>query len=165
MSSRKTISKKIVLIGSFCVGKTSLVSSFVYKKFSSIYQTTIGVRIDKKLVSCNEIDVNMLIWDIGGELDNSKIPKSYYLGATGVIYVLDITRKYDIEAINKDIDFIKKELPASPIIVVGNKVDLVEKEKLKDTLVKIPIEIDFLTSAKTGENVENVFQLLANKMI
>jgi len=161
----KTVSKKIILVGSFCVGKTSLVSSFVYQKFNSIYQTTLGVRVDKKNVKINDIQFNLLIWDIGGEIDNSRLPKSYFLGAAGILFVIDLSREIDKANILNDIEFLKTILPNIPIICLGNKKDLLDNKELSEKLTSYPIEIDFTTSAKTGENVEESFLALAKKMI
>lgn len=161
----KSVSKKIVLVGSFCVGKTSLVSSFVYQKFNSLYQTTLGVRVDKKIITVNDIQFNLLIWDIGGEIDNSKLPKSYFLGAAGILFVLDLSREIERESLLNDIEFLNDILPNIPIICLGNKKDLLADKEITEKLTKYPIEINFLTSAKTGENVELSFLALAKKLI
>jgi len=147
------------------VGKTSLVSSFVYQKFNSIYQTTLGVRVDKKIVTVSDVKFNLLIWDIGGELDNSKLPKSYFLGATGILFVIDVSRKIEKESLLKDINFLKNILPNIPLVCLGNKKDLLNPQELIEKPTKYPFEIDFFTSAKTGENVEESFLALAQKMI
>jgi len=67
------IKKKIVMLGSFAVGKTSLVQRFVNSIFSEKYLTTIGVKIDQKIVNVNDKEVNLLLWDIHGEDDYQKM--------------------------------------------------------------------------------------------
>ncbi len=161
----KVVSKKIILTGSFCVGKTSLISRFVYQRFPFSYQTTLGVRIDKKVTTLDDVKVNMIIWDIGGEQSQVRVPEAYYLGSSGVIYVFDLSRPASFMNIDKDINHIKKKLPNVPIILVGNKVDLLEKRTLEEVQSILPLPADFYTSAKEGKNVENVFLKLAQDMI
>lgn len=153
------------MTGSFCVGKTSLISHFVYKRFPFSYQTTLGVRIDKKVVDLGKVSINMIIWDIGGEQTQTRIPQSYYLGSGGVIYVFDITRPTSFFSMKEDITFLKERLPDVPIIVVGNKVDLVDAQTLEEIKSVLPIKADFFASAKDGRNVENVFIKLAQEML
>jgi len=66
------IKKKVCMLGAFAVGKTSLVQRFVNSIFSVKYQTTIGVKIDQKMISLGETEVNLLLWDIHGEDDFQK---------------------------------------------------------------------------------------------
>ncbi len=165
MSSKRSISKKVILIGSFCVGKTSLISSFVYRKFPFIYQTTLGVRIDKKVVELDDLNLNMIIWDIGGEQNQSRIPQSYYLGSDGVIYVFDLTRPSSFFNIEEDLKYINDMLPGVPVIVTGNKSDLLDEKGLAETENILPVKPDIYSSAKTGKNVDIMFDKLANKML
>ena len=161
----RAISKKIILTGSFCVGKTSLISRFVYQRFPFSYQTTLGVRIDKKATIIGETKINMIIWDIGGEQSQSRVPESYYLGSSGVIYVFDISRPSSFINMETDVTYIRKKLPKVPIILVANKTDLLDESTLNEVKNILPIEADFYTSAKENTNVEDVFIRLANDII
>ncbi|MGB0839170.1 MAG: Rab family GTPase [Chitinophagales bacterium] len=162
----KSISKKVILTGSFCVGKTSLISRFVYQRFPFSYQTTLGVRIDKKIVDVSDsLRLNMIIWDIGGEQTQSRVPQSYYLGSSGVIYVFDISRPSSFFSMQEDIKFIKRKIPGVPVILVGNKTDLLDAQTLEEVKGIVPIIPDFYTSAKENVNVEQVFMKLAQEMI
>jgi len=84
------ISKKVIITGSFGVGKTSLFNRFLYSKFDEKYLTTIGVKVDKKVINIDGQDLNLLIWDIAGEISQNKVPHSYFLGTSGVIYVFEL---------------------------------------------------------------------------
>ena len=160
------ISKKIILTGSFCVGKTSLISKFVYKKFPSNYDTTLGVRINRKVVKMSDdTELSMIIWDIGGEQKQSRVPSSYYLGSSGVIYVFDLSRPSSAYNITEDLAFLQEKLPNVPIITVGNKVDLLDDIAIEEVKSQIPITPDFLASAKHGTHVEDIFFKLGQKMI
>lgn len=84
------ISKKVILLGHFGVGKTSLVKRFVVQKFSEEYQTTIGVKINKVVIGDHHL--TMILWDIEGGKSQQHLPPSYFAGAHGIIYVFDLTR-------------------------------------------------------------------------
>jgi len=161
----RSISKKIILTGSFCVGKTSLISRFVYQRFLLNYQTTMGVRIDKKTVVVGDTNLNMIVWDIGGEQTQVRIPDSYYLGCSGIIYVFDVSRPVGFKDIENDIHFLRQRLPYAPIIVIGNKRDLVDENHLDEIRSLVGIPIDFFTSAKDGIYVEDTFIKLAQLLI
>lgn len=100
------ISKKIVLTGCFGVGKTSLFNKFLYEKFSEKYLTTIGVKVDKKVVEIDGRKISLLIWDIAGEVSQDKVPQSYYLGSSAIVYVFDLTRPSTWLNIKSDIDYL-----------------------------------------------------------
>ncbi|MGD1841490.1 MAG: Rab family GTPase [Thermonemataceae bacterium] len=105
------------MIGNFGVGKTSLTERFVHKRFSDEYLTTLGVRIDKKEVVVAHTKINLVIWDIAGEVTQKKVNKSYYLGASGVIYVFDLTRPVTYASITAEISFVKETLPLAKVVL------------------------------------------------
>ena len=118
------ISKKVILTGSFGVGKTSLFNQIIYAKFSDKYLTTIGVKVNKKNLTVKGKELSMLLWDIAGEVAQDKVPTSYFLGASGIIYVFDLTRPSTYKNIDKDIDYLKGIVNGGIIKIVGNKSDL-----------------------------------------
>ncbi len=159
------ISKKIILTGSFGVGKTSLFNKFIYNKFDEKYLTTIGVKVNKKVITIDEKEVSLLLWDIAGEVSQDKIPNSYFLGSSGIIYVFDLTRPSTYKNIVKDIDYLKNITDEAIIKVVGNKSDLIDAEKLNEVRNTIMQPWDIITSAKTGENVTELFHSLGKAFI
>ncbi len=155
------ISKKVMLAGNFGVGKTSLFNRFIQDVFDERYLTTIGVKVDSKVVALdNGEQLKLMIWDIAGEVSQTKVPQTYWLGASGILYVFDLTRPTTFERIDDDIAFLKKKLPDCVIKLIGNKKDLVSSDRIEE--VKAKFEVDAITSAKTGEQVEDVFLALAN---
>lgn len=162
------IKKKIVMLGSFAVGKTSLIQRFVNSIFSEKYQTTIGVKIDQKVVTVDKTDVNLLLWDLHGEDDYQKIKKTYILGASGCFIVIDGTRKATLDIANELIATVVNTVPNSAIIILINKSDLKDewdiKEKDISSLRTRGYEI-IETSAKTNEAVEMSFLKMAQLMI
>ena len=159
------ISKKVILTGSFGVGKTSLFNRFIYQQFSDKYMTTIGVKVNKKDITVDDEVVSMLLWDIAGEISQDKVPASYFLGASGIIYIVDLSRPTTFDNMIADIQYLSHLLPESSLMIIANKVDLVTEEQLKNIKQNIIHKWDFTTSAKTGENVEDMFYGLAKKLI
>ena len=159
------ISKKVILTGSFGVGKTSLFNQFIFNQFSDKYLTTIGVKVNKKVINIGGEDLSLLLWDIAGEVSQDKVPTSYFLGASGIIYVIDLTRPSTFVNIKSDLALMKELLPNAEISIVGNKKDLVSEADFEQVLAGISVKPDFVTSAKTGENVEMLFFELGKAMI
>lgn len=158
-------SKKILVVGYFGVGKTSLIRKFVHNEFSDNYKVTIGVHISKKEVEVPKQGlVSLIFWDIEGADDMDEIRSSYLLGTHGVVYIFDVSRPKTFTQNNDKINFLKEKLPKAKFQVIGNKVDLVVENELTDTLKKAKIEYDFLTSAKTGKEVEQAFLQMANTL-
>lgn len=155
------IRAKVVLIGSIGVGKTSLVERFVHQKFSNNYLSSIGVRVDSKDVQLNHAKVKLLIWDLAGEIYLSNQYKNYIKGAAGVMLVFDITRPDTYDNIKTVADDISKSHPQISVVIIANKSDLREDPQFKD-YIQEGQEFDFLTSAKTGEEVELVFEKLSS---
>jgi len=159
------ISKKVILTGSFGVGKTSLFEQFLYSKFSKKYLTTIGVKVDKKVLNINGKELSLIIWDIAGEVKQDKVPNSYFLGTSAIIYVFDVTRVSTYEGLENDIAHLKKMLPTGITAIVGNKIDLVNDDFIAELQKSIPLPWDILTSAKTGENVEQLFHEIGTRLL
>jgi len=160
-------SKKVVLIGHFGVGKSSLIRRFVKNTFSDDYKVTIGVHIFKKKVVIpeNNNEVSLILWDLEGNDDIRDTRASYLLGTNAYIYVFDVSRPETYKTINGDIEYLKEHCGSAPIKVVGNKDDLLTKEQIKDLNRKIKPLVDFFTSAKTGNKVDELFSKLAIELI
>lgn len=155
-------SKKIVILGHFGVGKTSLIRRFVENSFSDKYKVTIGVHITKKVVAVNaEESVSLIIWDLEGTDEVHMIRQAYLLGTHGVVFVFDISRPSTFQNLNRDLSIVAEKIPGTPLIVVGNKKDLAIKDELQSLLEDHDIRADYLTSAKTGDNVDEMFTHLA----
>jgi len=162
------IKKKICMLGAFAVGKTSLVQRYVHSIFSEKYHTTVGVKIEKTQVRVNDTDVDLIIWDLHGEDDFQHVRLSYLNGSSGCIYVADGTReKTLLTALNLK-EIAEKTIGEIPCALVINKLDLKDQWEI-DPLVLDDMKrkgmMIFQTSAKTGEEVQQAFQLLARKMM
>ncbi|MCC7454388.1 MAG: GTP-binding protein [Crocinitomix sp.] len=159
----KTLSKKIVLLGNEGVGKTSLVKRYVHSIFNDEYLTTIGIKISKKIVVVEDVEVNLMIWDIAGNMMNQTLYNNYLQGAHGVLLVADVLRAETYQNIIKERDtHLSVDFGNTHTFVLLNKSDLLVNQpevNLAD------FSYDFLTSAKNGDNVEDVFRCLAEKIL
>lgn len=160
-----SVSKKIVLIGHFGVGKTSLIRRYVDSAFSEDYLVTLGVQVKKKEVSVAGKSVNLIIWDLEGNAKVEEMRASYLLGSDAILYVFDLTRPITFNNLNANLDYIKNKFLNVPILVVGNKVDLFEPENLDEFLTKNKLEDAIVSSAKNGTNVNLMFEKLAEQLV
>lgn len=162
------IKKKICMLGSFAVGKTSLVQRFVNSIFSEKYHTTIGVKINQKRVRMGENEVNLMLWDIHGEDEFQKVKPAYIMGSSGYFIVMDGTRKNSINIGMELQKLTEKTIGKMPFIILINKVDLKEQWEISDSDVEQlkakGAEVIF-TSAKTGDAVEEAFLKLTREML
>ncbi len=162
------IQKKVCILGAAGVGKTSLTAQFVYSKFSEKYLSSMGVKIDKKVVTVDETQVNLMIWDIHGEEKHKKITSSYLRGAAGILTVIDGTRPETIQTAHEILTRVHTDIGKIPNIFLCNKVDLTDawdiNPKQLDELKQYNNPI-YNTSAKTGEHVEESFVQLTRMLI
>lgn len=157
-------SKKVVLVGHFGVGKSSLIRRFVQNEFSDDYLVTIGVHILKKVITINNDQTTVIIWDIEGKEDIQKVRSSYLMGSSGFIYVIDPTRIHTYQNLNEELKFIAKNYSKIPVVTVANKSDLINLDDFQKEITDKNLKIDFFTSAKSGENVEEIFRNLTLEM-
>ncbi|MEM9387365.1 MAG: Rab family GTPase [Pseudomonadota bacterium] len=154
---------KICLLGDVGVGKTSLVTRFVHGGYSADYLTTVGVKIDTKVVEPPRgSTVKFVIWDIAGTEALSSIDRTYTRGASGFFLVADGTRPASLEVAAGLHDQLDDELKALPFVPIINKRDLAAE--LTDESMARWRQAGFgaiTTSARTGENVEFAFAQLA----
>ena len=156
------------MLGPFAVGKTSLVRRFVKSIYSDVYQTTIGVKIDKKMIQVGSQGVTMVLWDIYGEDDYQKMHWSYLRGASGYLLVADGTRRTTLEKAIALEQTARQEVGLLPLVFVMNKCDLADDWDLdpdwESRLSTFGWPI-ICSSAKTGAGVEEAFLCLAQKVL
>ena len=157
--------KKIVVVGSFNVGKSSMIRRFVQNVFSDDYLVTIGVHILKKNIVVGNEDITLVIWDIEGKEDIHNVRTSYLLGTSGFIYVFDPTRIHTFQNLASEQKFLKKNYPKVPVITVANKSDLINIDEFRAKIELENMHVDFFSSAKTGDNIELIFKKLGQEML
>lgn len=163
------------MIGDFGVGKTSLIRRFVDRQFSDRYLSTVGVKISRKAVEVSSAEgqlktVQLLIWDLEGHTKFKAIAPSYLQGSKGALIVGDVSRPETIERLGEHIQLFLSVNPKGIIILALNKIDLVDDRQLAQLRELIQGDRDrvmelYNTSAKTGENVDEIFYSLASNMI
>ena len=160
-------------MGSAAVGKSSLIRRFVENQFSLHYKFTIGVDFMTKLV---EFDQNHLakltMWDIGGQERFKVLRKSFYEGTNGALLVFDLSRASTFPKMKEWLSDMRSTIRNKvPLVIIGNKVDLIpeigeviNRNEPQEYAVKED-SIYIETSAKTGENVEDAFLEITNRMV
>jgi small GTP-binding protein len=156
------------MLGAYAVGKTSLVSRFVRSIFSDKYQTTVGVKIDKKTVRLGEQELSLILWDLVGEDDFIQVRMSYLRGSAGYLLVADGMRRATLDKAVELQQRAEGEIGKLPFILLINKLDMIDDWEIQETdLASLSAngwEV-VATSAKTGVGVEETFLALAQKTI
>ncbi|MBD3256468.1 MAG: GTP-binding protein [Candidatus Lokiarchaeota archaeon] len=162
---------KLILGGDGAVGKTSMVHRFVEDAFQTDYKSTIGTSIMKK--ECNfeglKSKVRFVIWDLAGQSQFQRVRQSYLANAEAGVLVYDVTRSETFENIKKWREEILSATDGIALILVGNKIDLVDQRQVSrnqgESLAQ-ELGLSYIeTSAKTGENIEDAFKMLALQII
>lgn len=162
------LKKKICMLGSYGVGKTSLVARFVHSLFAEKYQTTVGVKIDKKVLRVDDQELTLMLWDMAGEEDGNPIKLNQVRDAAGYLLVIDGCRAKTLDVALSIHQRVENEIGARPFLLLANKADDRSHWEILDSVWEelagrgwTVIE----TSAKTGQNVEQVFHTLASLIL
>ncbi|MFX0092830.1 MAG: Rab family GTPase [Candidatus Hodarchaeota archaeon] len=161
---------KIVVLGDGAVGKTSLIKRYIEGVFKSDYKVTLGVDIFKKAVTMNDKTVEASFWDFSGQSIFEKTRPNFYSEASGMILAFDLARLQSLTSIPKwkeeCIKYTRAEIPA---LLVGCKSDLVDLRTVNDpTAQSVAKQLGleyYPTSAKTGEGIKEVAEILIKKII
>ena len=164
------LTSKVCIVGEFAVGKTSVCERYVNNQFSEKYLTTVGVKVDTKEIELDERDahVKLVLWDVAGTDRFGDKEYAYLRGAAGFILVADGTRSLTIGTVQQLRDEILARHPNSPTVLMINKSDLTDLWEVSDERIK-DLEAEFgavfVTSAKTGEQVEHAMTRLAEMIV
>lgn len=163
MAERKVL-RKVCMLGEFAVGKTNLASRFTQNTFNEKYISTMGARVSKKEVELGEFHITMMVWDLIGFIKYDKLIQSYTKGSDAAMIVFDTTREETFEAVERWANIFGSGKEHKTIALLGNKADLGTKfdaEARGKELAKKNGWRFFLTSAKSGINVEDAFLSVA----
>uniref|UniRef100_A0A8C8S7Y5 Ras-related protein Rab-7b n=1 Tax=Pelusios castaneus TaxID=367368 RepID=A0A8C8S7Y5_9SAUR len=171
MNSSKKVDLKIIIIGALGVGKTSLLHQFVHKTFFEDYRTTLGASILSKHIVIDNTPLKLQIWDTGGQERFRSMVSTFYKGSDGCMLAFDVTDMESFESLDdwrKDfLEFIPGEQDF-PMVVLGNKIDLKERQVSKETSSLWCKEKDipyFEVSAKNDINIVQAFETLVRQAL
>ncbi len=164
---------KVIIFGDKGTGKEILVERYLTNLFKSDSKMTIGVDFVFKNLEIDGKKVKLQLWDFGGEERFRFLISTYVIGMEGALFVYDVTNYSSLSHFDEWLRIIRKELRAEdqfPIIFVGNKADLDDQREISSEegieFAKLRSVNGFIEcSAKTGENVEEIFESLTRLMI
>ena len=164
---------KFVILGEHEVGKTSIIRQFVEKTFIESYRATIGLNILSHTFDFYGSEIGVVLYDLGAQKYFKRFRKTYYLGAQAAFIVFDVTKRISFDHVINWYQELRNFVPDEdvPIVIVGNKTDLKEERQVYYQegvrLAKVlseneKIKLSYIeTSALTGENVEDAFNLIS----
>lgn len=164
------IQKKICMLGSFSVGKTSLVKQYVESIFSEKYHTTLGVKIDKKQLTAHGQKMTLVLWDIAGDDEFFKVRPSHLRGMAGAIIVIDGIRRHTFD-VAMSLYKLVRELPDGqkiPVVFALNKADIKSQWKLTEEAMLVLKETGnavIESSARDNLGVDELFSALAGQLV
>ncbi|NHJ22460.1 MAG: GTP-binding protein [Candidatus Lokiarchaeota archaeon] len=172
---QKSYIYKICIVGNGGVGKTSMVLRYCENTFKESYLMTIGSNFSTKTVDLSDypqLQVKLQLWDLAGQKHFSFVRPPFYRGATGIIYVFDLTRRSSFADLLEWRDEVEKVIGQKPSLLIGNKLDLAhigqrevaaqDGEALKEEMHAMQY---YETSAKEGDSVEEVFKVLTLEIL
>ena len=172
--SKKEFDEKcrLLIIGDSFVGKTSFLSRYANGKFNLTYLATAGFEFFKKDDKIDNKIVRIELWDTAGYEKFHSLTASSFHNAQGIMVMFDVTNPISFENIRNWTESIKTHLSSevnnTPVIIIGNKIDLFEREIKTDEAEKYCNDLGFKyfeTSAKTGENVNETIKYLVKEVL
>ena len=161
------LTKKICMLGAYAVGKTALVQRYVHSIFSDNYFSTVGVKISKKVVSLEEQDLILVLWDLEGKDDYVDVKINYLRGSMGFFVVADGTRRETLDTALTLRTLAIDLIGPVPHALLVNKADLLPSWEIEEPQLLalegqgVPV---LKTSAKLGLTVDEAFTSLARAM-
>jgi small GTP-binding protein len=168
---------KLCLVGDHAVGKTSLIRKYVFNEYSDGYISTLGTKVTKKKISIQHpktkepVDIDLMIWDIMGQKGfRQLLHEAYFFGTQGIVAVCDNTRESTLPGLESWIKGVHGITQEIPTVFLGNKCDLIDLQEigmneLKSFSSGYESPGAYLTSAKTGFNVDSAFSILSGRIL
>jgi len=175
MTEPYLLKSKICLVGERGVGKSSLIRRYVLDQFDDKYIRTLGAKVEKKTMRVDvperhaQVDIHMAIWDIIGHVGfRQLLGDSFFNGAQGILAVADLTRGNTLPVLTGWIEAVEGIAGKVPVVLAANKADLTAEAQFGVAeLAEMASTFGctyLLTSAKSGQNVEDAFLRLATEI-
>eukprot|EP01103_Thecamoeba_quadrilineata_P011492 TRINITY_DN2759_c0_g1_i1.p1 TRINITY_DN2759_c0_g1~~TRINITY_DN2759_c0_g1_i1.p1 ORF type:complete len:207 (+),score=29.87 TRINITY_DN2759_c0_g1_i1:66-686(+) len=165
-SAKRPQQFKLVLLGESGVGKSNLILRYVQNQFDDLLENTIGASYISRTLFVDDTVIKLDIWDTAGQERYRALTPMYYRNAHAALIVYDVTHEETFERAKEWVIEIREHVPQAVIVLAGNKIDLpsvVETQRVTEYAERE--EIMFMTtSAKTGQNVNALFDALARKL-
>ena len=164
---------KYIIIGNSAVGKSCIMMKYLHGTFDDEFKTTIGVEFGSKNLSIKSNIYKIQIWDTAGQETFRSLTRSYYKNSVCALVVYDITNRNSFLDIKTWVDDCKKQSPKTILLIlVGNKIDLEDKREVSydegNNFARDNNMLFFETSAKGGDNIENIFfesaEMISNRI-
>ena len=161
---------KIVILGESSVGKSSIVSRLLQNRFNENIQHTVGASYTIYNKTINDTSIRFEIWDTAGQEKYNAITPLYYRKANIAIFVYDLSDTNTFEKAKEWVDEIKENNNTQLYVLVANKYDIINFEN-HHLIVEGHVYAEnnnmmfFIASAKTGKNISNIFEEIAENMI
>jgi small GTP-binding protein len=165
----QTLNFKVLVAGDGGVGKTTTLTRYIEGVFQEDTQITMGVKIYPKNITFNDKHILLQLWDLGGQEEFRFMHENYTMGVQGAILMVDLTRPGSTFSIEEWVNICRTNNPNLPIILVGNKLDVMISLLDDNYFYDLKKKYDFFDyikiSAKTGENLRILFDLMIEEMI
>lgn len=159
---------RIPILAGKSVGKHTLIINYFNDSFPD-YMATVGVQCEAKSIEINEKMIRLHIFILGMQESFKRQYRAYCYGSNGAIVMYDITNPRSLDKIPEWIQMIRENLGDIPILLVGNKVDLENREVSKEEAIKIKEKFNlsgyFEISARTGENIEETIRQMTRMIL
>ena len=160
---------KILTLGDASVGKTCIILRYAEDEFPKSTMPTIGIEYKTKQIKINNQQVKLQIWDTAGQERYHKILAStFYRRANGIVLVYDLQNQESFNHVENWMKQIRQKAdPGIEIVLVGNKLDLVDDKDFaqgKELASSFGIPF-FPVSAKSGTGVADMFRTLTDMIV
>ncbi|KAH3745284.1 Ras family GTPase [Pelomyxa schiedti] len=160
------MSLKVLVVGNGQVGKTSLIRRFAKDTYTDEYKKTIGVDFLEKQFFVPSVgeSVKMMLWDTAGQEEQFSITRNFFSGASAAVIAFSTVDRASFDAIGSWIDKVKAECGPIAMVLMQNKVDLmdhavVSNKEVEDAASRFGLRL-YRVSVKDNLNVVQLFQYL-----
>lgn len=158
-------SKKILVTGYAGAGKSSLIQRFLNNTFCELYLPHHCISIEKKIIDFNGQSINLVIWDAPKENYHLKYPKSHFLGASALIHVIDVNKPSTFADIDQQLGVFYKQSKQLPVYLACTQSDVNPRLEAESYFENILPDRKFFTSARTGEQVNELFNAVIEQLL